>query len=225
MRIVLSFLFGIITSREERRLFFYRRWASERLPYKSQDGQDWWVDQVLSRKRGGFFLDLAAADGVWISNTHFLEKQRNWNGICIEPNQEMFEKLCKARNVLCIKQCISDKQEIVSFRVDSGVVGGIVAADTDNKPNSDGKIVEMEAITLTELLDKNNAPQYIDYFSLDVEGAEDRVIRGLNFEKYKFGLITIERPSKYIDSTLKSHGYSQEKKIKQDVYYVGSILI
>ena len=222
MRKILSLLYGI---KERTRLFFYRRWASERLPYKSQDGQDWWVDQMLSQKREGFFLDLAAADGVWISNTHFLEKQRNWNGICIEPNQEMFEKLCKARNVVCVNQCISDKRELVRFRIDKGVVGGIVASDTDNKPGSGGEIVEMEAITLTELLDNTNAPHYIDYFSLDVEGSEDRVIRGLNFKKYKFGLITIERPSQYVDSALKSHGYRKERQIKQDVYYVGSISI
>ncbi len=55
MRKILSLLYGIITSKEQRRLFVFRRWASERLPYKSQDGQDWWVDQILSRKREGFF--------------------------------------------------------------------------------------------------------------------------------------------------------------------------
>jgi FkbM family methyltransferase len=217
---VISAIWGLLTSNEYRRLFFYRRWASERLPYKSQHGQDWWVDQTLAEKRTGFFLDLAAADGVWISNTHFLEKQRGWHGICIEPNTEMFTKLCAARNVVCVSRCISDKREIVEFRVDNGVVGGIIANDTDNKPDGDGTVVEMEAITLTDLLDEIGAPRHIDYFSLDVEGAEDRVIRGLDFDRYEFSLLTIERPSDYVDSTLMSHGYRKVRKIMGDSYYV-----
>jgi FkbM family methyltransferase len=213
-------LWGLLSSSEQRFLFAYRRWASERAPYRSQHGQDWWVDCRLREKRRGFFLDLAAADGGWISNTHFLEKVRGWSGVCIEPNSQMFAKLQRERQAHCVERCISDRREPVTFLVDAGVVGGIVAADTDNKPHTTGgTLVTMEACSLTELLDELSAPQFIDYFSLDVEGSEDRVIRGLDLQRYRFGLITVERPSEFVDSTLRANGYVRVRRVAADVFY------
>lgn len=211
---------GLLTSEEYRFLFAYRRWASERAPYKSQHGQDWWVDRTLNRKRGGFFLDLAAADGVWISNTHFLENHRGWRGICIEPNPELFAKLSAARSATCVDRCISNREEEVSFRTDDPIVGGIVADDTDNKPGEGGTLVAMRAVTLTSLLDELGAPRHIDYFSLDVEGSEDRVIRGLDLHRYTFGVLTVERPSAYVDGTLRQHGYREVRRVGPDAFYV-----
>lgn len=213
-------LWGLLTSGEQRFLFAYRRWASARAPYRSQHGQDWWVDRRLREKRGGFFLDLAAADGGWISNTHFLEKARGWSGICIEPNPQMFAKLQRVRGAHCVKRCVSDRREPVTFLVDAGVVGGIVAADTDNKPETTGgTLVTMDACSLTELLDELRAPQFIDYFSLDVEGSEDRVIRGLDLQRYHFGLITVERPSEFVDGTLRANGYIRVRRVAADIFY------
>ena len=51
---------------------------------KNQD--QWAVKEVFNFKKDGFFLDLAAADGLHQNNTFFLEKRLGWNGICIEPN-------------------------------------------------------------------------------------------------------------------------------------------
>ena len=54
--------------------------------FKGQKGQDRWVIlEALPWLRRGFFLDLAAADGLTHSNTHVLEKWFGWRGICIEP--------------------------------------------------------------------------------------------------------------------------------------------
>jgi len=43
--------------------------------YKSQLGQDKFVDTALSSRRNGYFIDIGAAHPVVINNTHFLEKQ------------------------------------------------------------------------------------------------------------------------------------------------------
>ena len=78
-------------------------------------------------QRKGFFLDLAAADGITSSNTHILEKLFGWDGICIEPNPTFLQKLKKTRNCIIDGSVISDKREKVSFRIDNGQLGGIVA--------------------------------------------------------------------------------------------------
>ena len=221
----LSTVKKLATSPAYRDLFFYRRWASERQPYKSQHGQDYWVDKMLKRKREGFFLDLAAADGEWISNTWFLEKQRGWKGICIEPNPTMFRKLVSCRTSTCVDRCVSDKVETVQFRVDNGVVGGIVGKDTDNKPEAGGTLMSFDAITLSQLLVELNAPKYIDYFSLDVEGAEDRVIAGLDLSVFRFGLITVERPSAFVEGQFRKHGYQFVKRIEEDSFFADPKLL
>ena len=104
-------------------------------PFKSQKGQDKWVIlSVLPFKRNGFFLDLAAADGVTHSNTYVLEKFFGWSGICIEPNPDFLEELRRTRNCITDGSIISDRQETVTFRLDNGQLGGIVALDADNSP-------------------------------------------------------------------------------------------
>jgi hypothetical protein len=61
--------------------------------YYSQIRQDRYIDFFFSKKRNGVFVDIGANDGVTLSNTYFLEKERHWTGICIEPIPSSFEKL------------------------------------------------------------------------------------------------------------------------------------
>jgi hypothetical protein len=52
-----------------------------------------------------------------------------------------------------------------------------------------------------------NAPARIDYFSLDVEGHEERVMASFPFEKHRISILTVERPSKKLEATLRSQRY------------------
>ena len=57
------------------------------MDFIGQKGQDQWIiDDVFHQKKGGYFIDLAATDGVSINNTWLLETKLEWNGMCIEPN-------------------------------------------------------------------------------------------------------------------------------------------
>ena len=155
--------------------------------FKSQKGQDKWVVfSVLPLRRKGFFLDLGAADGKTHSNTYALEKVFGWKGICIEPNPTFFQKLKTTRSCIVDQSVISKKREKVVFRIDNGLLGGIVDNDTDNNVIIRGdqllnaETITLDAITLNELLDRYNAPTTIDYFSLDIEGSEERVISSID---------------------------------------------
>ena len=50
----------------------------------SQCNQDCVVLALLQLKRDGFFVDLAANDGLYMSNTWALERYYGWDGVCIE---------------------------------------------------------------------------------------------------------------------------------------------
>ena len=70
------------------------------MEYISQIGQDRFIDEFFNKKENGFFVDVGANEGVRISNTYFLEKVRNWKGICIEPLPVEFKELQKNSNVI-----------------------------------------------------------------------------------------------------------------------------
>lgn len=163
--------------------------------YKSQIGQDKYVlDNVFANKKKGYFIELGGADGVIHSNTYYMEKELDWNGICIEPNPKYHEDLKKNRN--CHKEFCpvysSSGKEVEFSVVNCGELSGI--------SNHMGRIgdykvtnkIMLKTKTLTEILDKYNAPRYIDYLSLDVEGAELEVLKGLDFNKYTIGYICLE---------------------------------
>jgi len=65
----------------------------------------------------------------------------------------------------------------------------------------------MKTIALPEILDQLRAPGSIDYFSLDVEGAETLVMNDFPWGRYNFTILTVERPKEELKQTLGSHGY------------------
>lgn len=189
----------------------------------SQAGQDSWVfGEAFNEKRNGFFLDLGAHDGIYLSNTFLLERRYGWNGICVEANPDSFKKLSHNRNAVCVNVCLYSTEGSISF-AKRGVLGGIVSPDMENKDpgHQTGEVITMETKTLESVLSENNAPQEIDYLSIDIEGSEERVLAGFDFNTYRFKCITIERPSELLRTILKNNAYILIKEIPGlDCFYV-----
>ena len=68
-------------------------------------------------------------------------------------------------------------------------------------------------MTLTKILDEISAPNLIDFFSLDVEGFEDQVIKGINFKKYNFKFFLIETKNDEVINFLNNKNYNLIKKL------------
>ena len=66
--------------------------------YKSQLGQDRFIDRHYKEKTNGVYLDIGAHNGLDYSNTYFLEKYRGWSGILIEPMDSEFKALKQNRS-------------------------------------------------------------------------------------------------------------------------------
>ena len=195
------------------------------MKFIGQKGQDEWViDTIFHYKTSGYFVDLAATDGVAINNTLLLERELNWDGICIEPNPKYYDELKKNRNCNVTDVVVDKANDIeIKFRIDNGELGGIVDIDTDNNEKYRGKqlkkatILKLKTKTLEYVLDKFNAPKVIDYLSLDVEGAEERVLTNFPFNKYTFLAMTIERPTPELEKILFNNGYVFVMKSKNKI--------
>ena len=70
-------------------------------------------------------------------------------------------------------------------------------------------VVKVPAVTLDEALVRAKAPREIDFFSLDVEGFEEEVLKGLNFEKWAFRWVLVEtRNLAELQVFMQDRGYS-----------------
>jgi hypothetical protein len=52
--------------------------------------------------------------------------------------------------------------------------------------------IQVNTISLLDVLDNANAPSFIEYMSLDTEGSEYEILKHFDFQKYTFGLIDVE---------------------------------
>lgn len=193
--------------------------ANKKGSWFSQHGQDVAVAKFLNFKRDGFFVDLAANDAVWASNTFSLEQNFGWKGICIEANPVYWYRL-SFRNCHVVGGIVGGQNnvevEVNLGEAHEGPVGGIVGKDFDNKHGKRGKPPEKRyTVALGSIFEMWNAPKVIDYLSLDVEGAETYIMREFPFEKYQFKTMTVERPKDELKDLFTKHGYKHVLDFKR----------
>jgi FkbM family methyltransferase len=87
----------------------------------------------------------------------------------------------------------SSGEHIEFTEVSGGYLSGITSHLESNRfvQSSAGKY-KVETISLSDLLNKYNAPQNIDYLSLDTEGSEFEILNSFDFNRFSVRLITCE---------------------------------
>lgn len=192
--------------------------------YPSEIGQDKWVlAKVFPGVTDGYFLDVGSGHGTIGSNTKALE-ERGWTGLCVDP----FPVQMQGRTCQVFTDVVSSVAgQTVTFYTHAGL-GGI--GDTLGKWKEEAMKapdVELTTTTLGDILARANAPAFIHFLSLDIEGGELEALRGLPFDRYRFGAMAIEhneeepRRSEML-RFLESRGYRRSHSFRQDDFYVGS---
>lgn len=205
--------------------------TTEKITNYSQFNQDLNVLLFYNKKTNGFFVEIGANDGIRLSNTYLLEKEYDWKGICIEPVPQKYNLLCKNRpNSQCYNNPIYDESgKDVEFAISTNgtLFSGIDKHLTVYKSRVDKnkKIIKLKTLTITDVLQKSNAPTFIDYMSIDTEGSEYNVLLGLDFSKYTIGLIDIEHNNiktmkQNINKILSENGYVFIKENGADDVYI-----
>ena len=160
--------------------------------YTSQIGQDKWVLETLKNKHSGYFIEMGAGDGVYVSNTYFMETQMGWTGLCVEPNPILFAKLQNNRHCTLANDLVySSTGEEVKFQLD-GELSGIVNKNMGGMMRKNISNITLRTLAIKDLLEKYQVPPVIDYFSLDVEGNEFEILNAFPFDRYKVRCFTIE---------------------------------
>lgn len=210
--------------------------AADATKYHGLHGLDHKLEAYLGYD-GGYFVELGANDGVDQSNTLYFERERGWRGVLIEPILHNFLKCQGNRagdNAFFCAACVSDEYEEPYVRltysnlmttphgVDSDIADPSEHARSGAvylKPGEQPVEVMAVARTLSSLLDEARAPAEMDLLSLDVEGGELEVLKGLDHGRHRFRYMLVEcRDPQRLANYLAEAGYVLIDKISQHDY-------
>lgn len=205
--------------------------------------------EPLIQPKNGFYVELGADNGVYESNSRYFEVFRGYTGILIEPHPENFSQLKKVRskknyfvNAVCTNfgfpspttkllaaGAMSVALDLESDLPDKLTHVSIAAKHLEKMQHSVvSKVVwhEVPARTLNSILEEASAPLVIDFLSLDVEGAESAVIKGIDHQKFRFKYILVEsRNHLKTKELLESFGYELLKTVSPSDLLFKNVMI
>ena len=190
----------------------------------SQYGQDIYITKLLNGRRGGFFVEIGGYDGQSLSNTILLEKQYNWTGLLIEANTDLFPLMKKTdRNCYMINCCIGEEGSNMTFII-ADVLSSSYKTLTDRHKNriamvnrKGTKDMNVVCHSLQNIMNQIGQTR-IDYFSLDVEGAELFILNSIDWKSLYIDVFTIETDQhrNEIIAFMENHGYVRIAKLRGD---------
>jgi FkbM family methyltransferase len=185
----------------------------------------------------GYFVELGANDGINQSNSLYFERHRNWSGLLIEAVPQNFVK-CRQnrsqRSTVYCAACVSFDYDQEFLRIAySNLMSAPVSSRSDiQDPRAHAKLgsqylqnsetnFEFGAVarTLNFLLLEARAPKQIDFLSLDVEGFEQEVLKGVDHQEFRFKYILVEcRDFDRMSAYLSGNGYRFVEKMSVHDY-------
>ena len=162
----------------------------------SQHNQDYLVyENFFKEKKDGFFCDIGGNHPLKINNTLYFE-ELGWNGFAFEPLPHMTKQWIEHRKAKLFPFALSDVEDDMAFTIIHGendwedmlsYVDSTSMVDYEYKKES----IIVKTKLLKKVLDSENIT-HVDYMSIDVEGHEINVLKGIDFNRVRFDVITIE---------------------------------
>ena len=161
----------------------------------AQNFEDVILNRLFKDKESGFYIDVGAHHPVYDSVTKAFYDQ-GWRGINIEPGREFFGLLQQSRpDDINLQVAAGDKESALTFFELLG--SGFSTLDRDfaiklaAERNLHLSCYEVPILPLAEICRKYN-PITIDFLKIDVEGWEEQVIAGNDWESYRPIVILVE---------------------------------
>jgi len=192
-------------------------------------------EKFLKGKQNGTFLDIGASDGKRFSNTLAFEESMGYTGLCIEPRKVAFDKLTALRKCHCENVAVDTEEREAEFlelkgygRCLSGLVDRYdprhvqrISREKNNPAHQGSEIIKVKTVCLETLLDKYDLHD-IDFCSLDVEGAELKILKSINWTKTRIRVLVVE--NNYQDPEMRKYlesvGFKYDSTIQfQDEVY------
>lgn len=174
-----------------------REFMDTEQPTYSQLKQDLFVLYYYGNTPG-FFVEFGGLDGIKTSNTYLLEKDYGWDGIIVEPLPRFKDDLLRNRECTLDFRCVYSSSnslvtlgEVENFPDVSTLLEFKDYESMWKEKRQNPFEHEVITVSLDDLLDQHNAPERIDYLSIDTEGSEFTILNAYSFKR-NFNLMTVE---------------------------------
>ena len=162
----------------------------------SQYNQDFIVySNFFSDQKAGFFCDVGSNHPLKINNTRYFEEQ-GLDGYAFEPLPHMKALWKQHRKAKFFPYAASDTEGEVTFSIVNSVTGWEdMLSYVKETATTEYDYITEEITVKTRLLSdvfEEESITNIDYMSIDVEGHELQVIKGIDFNKVRINVLTIE---------------------------------
>jgi len=169
---------------------------TETQPFRSYSAnfEDVLLRRIFGNAFDGFFVDVGAAHPVMENDLYALYCQ-GWSGVNVEPNAAWFADIQRLRpRDRNLNIALSDREEerIYYEVVDTGL-STLDAGEAARCREQGWQVIEhrLQTRTLASILDEQ-PPARFDVLKVDVEGFEERVLLGNDWERFRPSLILVE---------------------------------
>ena len=159
--------------------------------FYSNWGIDMMADEFFKKKEKGVYIDIGCHQPILNNNTYRLYK-RGWTGINVDLDYNTIDMFNFFRKKdLNIQAGVSnsvEEKKLYFFHNRSAINTLSESAGLKSK-----EVRTIKTTTLNNIIENSRFKDMeIDYISIDVEGHELSVLKGLNFKKYRPKLVILE---------------------------------
>lgn len=161
----------------------------------AQNFEDVILNRIFKNKESGFYIDIGAHHPVYDSVTKAFY-DRGWQGINIEPVREFFELLQRDRpRDINLNLAVGERETTLEFFELQGsgfsTFDKNVAIQLASERQLTLSSYEVSVVTLAEICQKYSRVS-IDFLKIDVEGWEEQVIVGNDWNTFRPSVIVLE---------------------------------
>lgn len=200
----------------------------------SQNNEENLIRQYFKSYKGRF-IDIGANDGKTLSNTLWCA-ENGWSGVCVEPCQEAFDRLCITHadtGIKCYQYAIADNfGEVTLYKSGEHLGKGDVSLLSTTKheelkrwkgTENEFTVEQITAITWDEFHHRTGQEPQYDLISIDAEGCDWEILKQINLFDVGCSMLIIEtngvENEKYIEYCAK-HGMKLYAKNHENLIFV-----
>jgi FkbM family methyltransferase len=198
---------------------------------KNEEQEKQQIREYFGNKKKGACIEVGANEPISIcSQSWHLEDQLDWQCILIEPNPILADKAKQLRpkaitfNYACVSKKNMGEMELhIPISQEGECITGhaSLVQNVDEHNYNKHKTIRVKTDTLSNIIKMSNIGD-ADLISIDVEGAELEVLKGLDFETFKPQLILLEDKHLYLAKhrLLKKNGYILAQRLNRNSWYI-----
>lgn len=167
--------------------------------YRSQHGEDRWLERHFRGTPEGVFVEVGAHDGLTLSNTYRLE-QLGWRGVLVEPDPERAAaaRVNRPRSHVFECACLAPSappeimfHKVVEFDAMSTATMTDFHLDRLRDAGYSTSTFTVRVRPLDALLEEAGLSR-VDFVSIDVEEGEIEVLRGFDLCRWRPRVVMVE---------------------------------